>query len=492
LWSKDIGAQDDELVFVINLHTFLKDMSFVPLVPAPLRRLWRLAASLAGGNAMEVASPSLEKGTLQKSLLQTSGLDELPQKHCAAQRASNVGMGKLVVIGVAVLLSAACYLSLAHGAQKTTDPHSPPPLYHIFASSPYDAGFQHGRVARARIHEWFAVPEMTSRFEWCSQAGSAMFAQLKEDNKNEFPAYVEEMQGIAAGAEVSLDQIWVANLISEIDALMKQGKQVPSALPWQEQHHEHCSDEYAVSSSGFEDGFAHGHNEDWSTAAAALIYFLAVSPSPGAEANVSHCGGLAYPGTLVGWAPTWNSHGTFSTQNSLVPTMNKPGGLGCVFIQRRAICETTSMNEALAGIKRPGWSTGASLNIVQLVEKRMANVETWMDTHSVLEVTPAMGNYSHFNEYKHLRTASGARIDDPTHFISDPRQGRSNELPPVGNAGDIRMRLGDPLIFRPGHTLITTILNGSTGMLDVWCCGVQASSSPPHYSWNLPSFFHAN
>jgi len=294
---------------------------------------------------------------------------------------------------------------------------------------------------------------------------------------------------MADGAEVTMDQIWVANLINEIDSLMSQDNRVIFEMPWQLQH---CSDEYAVSSSGVEAGFAHGHNEDWSQEAGPLIYFLAVSPSPGAEAIVSRCAGLVYPGALVGWAPTWNSHGTFSSQNSLVPVMSKPGGLGCVFIQRRAVCDTNSMSGVLDELTRPGWSSGASLNIVQLREKRMANVEACTDLHSVFEVTPDMGNYSHFNEYKHLRMASGAAIDDPLKFVSDPRQGRSDELPPVGNTEDIRMRLGDSLIYREKKTLITTILNGSTGMLDVWCCGVKASDSPPHYSWNLPSFFHAN
>lgn len=242
-----------------------------------------------------------------------------------------------------------------------------------------------------------------------------------------------------------------------------------------------------MSPSGFESGFAHGHNDDWSQVAASFLYFLAVSPLPGAEAIVSRCAGLVYPGSLVGWSATWNSHGTFSTQNTLLPMVTRPSGLGCVFIQRRAICDTKSMSDALVALTRPGWSSGASLNVIHLGEKRMANVEAWMDSHSVLEVTPAMGNYSHFNEYKHLGMASGARIDDPLSFISDPRQGRSDELPPVGNAGDIRVRLSDPLIYR-NTTLLTTILNGSTGMLDVWC-GVPASHSPPHYSWSLPSFF---
>jgi hypothetical protein len=179
----------------------------------------------------------------------------------------------------------------------------------------------------------------------------------------------------------------------------------------------------------------------------------------------------------------------FFTQNSLMPMVTRRSGLGVAFTQRHAVCDTAGIDEAIASVKQPGWSSGASLNLVDVSNKRMVNVEVWMDTNSVLEITPAMGNYSHFNEYKHLRTASGATIDSPLIRKSDPRQGRSDSLPPVVNTEDIRSRLSDPLIYRKSKTLITTILNGTTGTLDVWCCGVPATQAPPHYSWSLTSFF---
>merc|ERR1712062_510811 len=53
------------------------------------------------------------------------------------------------------------------------------------------------------------------------------------------------------------------------------------------------------------------------------------------------------------------------------------------------------------------------------------------------------------------------------------------------------MRLSDPLIYRKGKTLLTMILNGTTGTLDVWH-GVTATSAPPTYSWSLSSFFSNN
>jgi len=430
----------------------------------------------------------VEEGTLETSLLKLSARTDEPQKKGLAKELSVSGISSMLGISflVALLIGFTCHFTTTSETQQAPDLFPPPPLYRIYASSHYDAGLQHGRLARERIRGWFNVVEMKHRYKWASQAGSATFAQLKQDNEKVFPAYVQELQGIADGAGVTMDQIWVANLINEIDARLSQEDKANFVLPWSMQH---CSDEYGVSSKGYEAGFAHGHNDDWSVEAGPYLYWLAISPSPGAKEIVSRCAGLTYPGTLVGWAPTWNAHGMFFTQNTLLPKLTSPGGLGVVFTQKRAICDSTSIDEAIASLKQPGWSSGASLNFVDLRNKRMANMEVWMNMNSVLEITNEMGNYSHFNVYKHLRTPSGARIDDPTAHGLDPRQSRSYALPPVANTDDIRMRMSDPLIYRTNKTLLTTILNGTTGTLDVWCCGVRATSAPPHYSWSLHSFF---
>jgi len=435
---------------------------------------------------------AVEEGNLQKCLLNVSVQTDEPPDTGLEKELTISGFSGVLAIAflVALLIGFACHATATAGMPGTHQPmdlFQPPPFYRIYASSHYDAGLQQGRLARERIHGWFDVAEMKHRFKWASQAGAATFEQLKQDNARVFPAYVEEMQGIAAGAGVTMDQIWVANLINEIDARISQEVQDASfVLPWSMQH---CSDEYGISGNGYEAGFAHGHNDDWSAEVGPYLYWLAISPSPDANETISRCAGLAYPGTLVGWAPSWNDNGLFFTQNTLLPKRTRPGGLGAVFTQKRAICDTDGIDQALASVTQPGWSSGASLNFVDLRNKRMANVEVWMDMNSVLEVTTEMGNYSHFNAYKHLCTPSGFSIDNPLVGKADPRQNRSYVLPPVADTEDIRMRLSDPLIYRRNKTLLTTILNGTTGMLDVWCCGVTAASAPPHYSWSLPSFF---
>ena len=89
--------------------------------------------------------------------------------------------------------------------------------------------------------------------------------------------------------------MWAINLLYELENIF------PSGAAGQQ---DHCTDVYAVSPGGYGAGFALGHNEDWSKAVKPYWYWLrqSVRGSPA-------CAGLAYPGTLIGYAPTWNEHG---------------------------------------------------------------------------------------------------------------------------------------------------------------------------------------
>merc|ERR1719336_1882356 len=94
---------------------------------------------------------------------------------------------------------------------------------------------------------------------------------------------------------------------------------------------DHCSDVFA------KDSLAHGHNEDWSQEVAKLYYYVKYEPL-GKDADFEACAGLAYPGALIGWGPTWNKHGMFMTVNTLVPKPIRLDGITTAFVQRDAIC----------------------------------------------------------------------------------------------------------------------------------------------------------
>ena len=88
---------------------------------------------------------------------------------------------------------------------------------------------------------------------------------LFRSNARFAPALVAELRGLADGANVTLDEIWGATMINELESLM--GNDDGAG---------HCSDIYAVSESGAQGGWGHGHNEDWSTAAGDSYYYIKV------------------------------------------------------------------------------------------------------------------------------------------------------------------------------------------------------------------------
>jgi len=134
-----------------------------------------------------------------------------------------------------------------------------PPLFSISARSLYEAGFQQGRLAGTRIKAWLASQEMSRLRVFAHGEGRAALEAMKRDNTAAFPKYVEELGGIAAGAGVDVDAVWCLNLISELENLMDARSLV------------HCSDVYAVSPGGSQDGFVLGHNEDWPGSEAPLV-----------------------------------------------------------------------------------------------------------------------------------------------------------------------------------------------------------------------------
>eukprot|EP00929_Paragymnodinium_shiwhaense_P029206 TRINITY_DN16796_c0_g1_i1.p1 TRINITY_DN16796_c0_g1~~TRINITY_DN16796_c0_g1_i1.p1 ORF type:complete len:425 (-),score=90.17 TRINITY_DN16796_c0_g1_i1:346-1593(-) len=365
----------------------------------------------------------------------------------------------------------------------------PPPFFDIQAPSLRNAGFQQGQLAKERIRGWLASDEMAQLEAFTrTGAGKKAFEQMKSDNLAVFPEFVEELQGIAEGAGVDLEAIWRANLISELESLA--GTHPVG----------HCSDIYAISEHGFKGGFAHGHNEDWPGDVNKFFYYVKLTPNS-SSADFSSCAGMAYPGALIGWAATWNSHGIYMTQNSVFPRQTLPSGLGSVFVQRKAICggkhskPATSLDDIVANLKSIGkparpWSSGASINVVDLMNRQMANVEVHEQEVGVQIVTEEMGNYSHFNMYK---TLAKAHLDPPQASTLH-RQARVDALPPSRSQEDVKARLSDTAdpsypIFR-NMTITTAVLNGLTGDLDVWCCGhAAASGKSPLHSWNVLSFF---
>jgi len=356
-----------------------------------------------------------------------------------------------------------------------------PRVYRIDAHSLYEAGRQHGALAAPLMSAWFELSEFQAMVSFVSSTdvGKRAFSQLKRDNAAAFPELVQEMQGLADGAGVDVDKIWISNLVPEIEALMPRTAFTTRG---------HCSDVYGHTSSN---DLIHGHNEDWSEAVKPLWYFVSYTALPGA--NFSSCAGLSYPGTLIGYAPTWGAKGMYITQNTLFPGSTREQGLGCIFAQRRAACgigggdDVRSLEDMATRLDTGNWAAGASVNVVDLTHKRMANIEAYENGFSMFNVTR---NYTHFNMFKHL--VDGERVDlGDTSTVH--RQSRvDSAFDPATSTRDVARMLGDTAdatypLYR-SSTLTTLILDGATSELSVWI-GENPLEADPHFKWDLATFF---
>lgn len=338
-------------------------------------------------------------------------------------------LARLLLLHVGVLVAGTVNTS-ALAAER----YSRPPYYRITASSLHDAGLQLGRLARTRIQGWLATDEMKGIIAFVAGDGAEAFHRMKKDNSEIFPDLVRELEGMAIGAEVPLDSIFCATFINELESLMtNHGGQWPPHRGNDGPRRGddgHCSDVYAVAEGGAAHGFAHGHNEDWPGPVWQFFYFVSLQPSDDAKGAFEPCAGMVYPGSLVGWAGSWNAHGVYLTQNSLFPTRTLAGGMSSAFMQRSALCGNASASAGLDAIVRAmtapragvPWSGGASINLVSLTERRMMNVEMWEQHASIREVpTTSAANYTHVSAHVLDRVKRPNACPAPSRVPLSPR-----------------------------------------------------------------------
>jgi hypothetical protein len=346
------------------------------------------------------------------------------------------------------------------------------PIYTVEANNLYDAGYQIGKLASKQFHQWFNESEFqkTYNFVKTTKLGQEAFSNFRSDNSKAFPELLEEMKGMAVGSGVSLEKIWISNLIPELESLQPKNNNRKT---------DHCTDLF---SHDYDGQALHGHNEDWSEAVKPLWYLVHLKPLRGA--NFTECSGMAYPGTILGYAVTWSKY-MYTTQNSLFPQTTLSHGLSCTFVQRRATCgignsPTKTLHQAVERLNTSGWAASASINLVSLVDSSMANVEAYENDFSVYNVKK---NYSHENMFKHLISGEDAEKNDKS---TEERQKRIWSLQIPKSAKEIARILGDTYqptgypIYR-SITLATFILTG-TNMLHVW---VDANPSKIEPTFNI-------
>lgn len=235
-----------------------------------------------------------------------------------------------------------------------------------------------------------------------------------------FPNYMDELRGLAEGANIPFDHVLLMNLRQEISYFVNSSSvinQVP--VP------DHCSD-YMLHSDAES---LVGHNEDG--AKSDLDREVLVSATIGAG---THFKAYTYAGDLPTGGFGWNEHGVAFTLNFVPPTTGVLGGLGRGFVSRDVL-ESISLDDAINRATRKGQGAGHNLNLMDVHTGRIVNVEVCHDDFALKNVTtPA---YFHANLYQNLNVSQGQSLS------SVHRVARAKQMPSPTNASEILAVLGD-------------------------------------------------
>ena len=250
----------------------------------------------------------------------------------------------------------------------------------IFATggSHHEVGQSIGERFAAQINAAFdTYPLLTDRMLRFHRTpeGQAVYGKLLEANRERYPDYVAEMEGLAQGADRPFEEVFLVNMRAEYRAL------APERLAG-------CTD-ISVMTPGTA---LLGHTEDGSPAFQGQTYLVTVTVS-GKPAFTA----FSYPGFLCSNAFGFNAEGIFYSINNVDPLGGRIG-LGRHLVAR-SVLEARTLDDAIRRATPPGRATGFNYNIGSLAERRVVHLEVSPESHSLRE---AEGTYAHTNHYSEI------------------------------------------------------------------------------------------
>jgi isopenicillin-N N-acyltransferase-like protein len=215
--------------------------------------------------------------------------------------------------------------------------YAPFPLIEL-SGSPRERGRQHGRAAPDRIKRGIAMYSeslLKNGVDWqqLEQRAEAMVPVVEKFD----PAYVEEMRGIAEGAETTFAGIMLMNARTEMVAAARK-QQVQKEIP------DGCTAALALPEASADGVLLHGQNWDWRAECAETGVVLRIRREDGPDIlTFTEAGGLARSGL--------NSAGIGLTANALECDRDYRRGPGVPlpFI-RRKVLESAYLAEAVRTI----------------------------------------------------------------------------------------------------------------------------------------------
>eukprot|EP00746_Dinoflagellata_sp_MGD_P129442 gnl/MRDRNA2_/MRDRNA2_63615_c0_seq1.p1 gnl/MRDRNA2_/MRDRNA2_63615_c0~~gnl/MRDRNA2_/MRDRNA2_63615_c0_seq1.p1 ORF type:complete len:405 (+),score=69.60 gnl/MRDRNA2_/MRDRNA2_63615_c0_seq1:3-1217(+) len=339
------------------------------------------------------------------------------------------------------------------------------PTIHVEYPGTLEGHFSLGRSIGAAvgkdIHDKFSVDselEVLLRFV-SDGAGKSLFQKFLTDSSTAFPEYLEEVKGMADGANISVHDLLVSNFREEL-------LQFVPDLSDLRRHKGKCSTAYAMTS----DTTAFGHNDDWSKDWRNASYIISgVETSANGSDASKRWTSWVYPGYLPGMDISFNDHGVVYTVQSLFPKSFPKQGIGTAFVARHLL-EATSLEDAVKRATDSRVAAAMVYNLGSVEERRMVELEV-----------NSFGKYSRLNitePHFHANMFILSDVPQAVEASSAHRMKTWDRLRPSSVAG-IRSFLGDTSdpeypVYRSHvppddcFTEISAIFDLRSGTLEVW------------------------
>jgi predicted choloylglycine hydrolase len=194
--------------------------------------------------------------------------------------------------------------------------------------------------------------------------GKKYFEELLSIGREQFPKIIEELQGMAEGANMSFEDIFLVNVKSEIGSRLSKANRGSTG----------CSTIYLVN----KDRKMLFHNEDGHSVFYDHMFMIYATPPYG----VTYLA-LVYPLHLPGNGPGFNDFGISQTTNFIACEESR-SGVPRYFLNR-AVLETKTIDEAVKTVTYPNRAFAYHHNIGSFKENRLLSVEVTPDNYDIFE-----------------------------------------------------------------------------------------------------------
>ncbi|CAH1779713.1 unnamed protein product [Owenia fusiformis] len=359
----------------------------------------------------------------------------------------------------------------------------PKPIGMVYVTGThYQVGKQVGYTFRNNIQEYFQLNTelQTKVIPFVKGAGKKIYDGFISTINATYPQYLEEMQGIAEGANVSETEVFVQIMYVELTHYMSGGKKTDGA----------CTDLYVNY------GYPHvaiGHNEDADPLIAGRGYIVdadIINDRPRGRLTVPREQFVAYtyPGTLPGNAFGFTKSGLIITINALYPEKVDVNNTIPRYVLTRALLSAPSMDKMDDIVKCQGHGSayGFSVNTADMncTNPCIDNIEVapgYSTPCSTVNHTIITDSDYHVNIYRRIQIKQ-----DPESILSSQHRAKALGVPDWHDANDIRVMLGNTVDPRfPIYRNATPPDTGSTvatGLFDIAECSLHIYDSNPAHS----------